>query len=40
MAARARVEVTENVKELVARSQEEKRLLELSKLGKNCCTVN
>ena len=39
MAARARVQTTVIPKDLEARSPEEKRLLALSKLGEDGCTV-
>ena len=39
MAAKAHVEMEVNAKELEARSPEEKRLLALSKLGKEDCVV-
>ena len=39
MAARARAQVEGDAKDLQARSPEEKRLLALSKLGKDNCVV-
>ena len=39
MAARARAQVAVNLKDLEAKSPEEKRLLALSRLGEHYCTV-